>query len=254
MLMFEAIHIVLHCPQHPGNIGAAARAMKTMGLTQLRLVNPRQFPDAQSYARAAGADDLLDNAQRFASLADAVADCRLVIGSTAQQRMVPMPEWTPAHAAEQVYEAVAGVCSPVAIVFGPERTGLENADLQLCHASICIPTDKDFSSLNLAAAVQVICYALRAHWLQAQPVVATPLADSEPVATHEQLERFFAHLDETLYQIDFHKGRDSKIVMQRLRRLFLRSDLDQREVRILHGILADTQRMARLAGSDSKTD
>ena len=243
----ERVRMVLVATQHPRNIGSAARALKTMGFDAMHLVAPQAFPHPEASALAAGADDLLEGARIRASLAEAVAGCHLVLGSTATQRAVPMPELTPREAAARLLEASRH--GEVALVFGPERTGLENAELQLCHASVCIPTDPEFSSLNLSQAVQVLAYELRlAAMVEDGLEAAREPLDARPPATHDAMERFFAHLDQTLHDIDFHKGRSGVTVMRRLRRLFLRAAPDEREVRVLHGILADAQRMARLAG------
>lgn len=239
--------MVLVGTRHPRNIGSAARALKTMGFEALHLVAPQNFPNADATALAAGADDLLDGARITTTLAEAVAGCTLVFGSTATQRAVPMPELSPRQAAARLIEASRH--GNVALVFGTERTGLENAELQLCHASVCIPTDPQFSSLNLAQAVQVLAYELRLAAMAGEGVdIARDPLDGRPPATHDEMERFFAHLDQALHDIDFHKGRSGVTVMRRLRRLFLRAAPDEREVRVLHGILADAQRMARLAG------
>ena len=248
MRALERIRIVLVGTQHPRNIGSAARALKAMGFGAMHLVAPEKFPHADATALAAGADDLLDGAQIRPTLAEAVAGCTLVLGSTATQRAVPMPELSPREAAVRLLEASRH--GEVALVFGPERTGLENTELQLCHASVCIPTDPDFSSLNLAQAVQVLAYELRlAAMAQEGLDAARPPLDACPPATHDAMERFFVHLDQALHAIDFHKGRSGMTVMRRLRRLFLRTAPDERELRMLHGILADAQRMARLAGA-----
>ncbi|SEL78043.1 tRNA (cytidine32/uridine32-2'-O)-methyltransferase [Pseudoxanthomonas sp. GM95] len=243
------IRFVLVGTQHPGNIGAAARALKTMGLAQLVLVQPEKYPHDEAYRRAAGADDLLADAVVTDDVAAAVADCRLVLGCTARSRRVQLEEHSPRQAAARLAQ-VAGE-GPVALLFGRERTGLTNEELQLCHAAVHIDANPDYSSLNLAAAVQVLAYETRLALKDTAPV-AVPAADDagEPrvaPATHAQLEGMFAQLAETLDQIDFHKGRAPESAMRKLRRLFLRTDLDEKEVRLLRGILADTQRMARLA-------
>jgi tRNA (cytidine32/uridine32-2'-O)-methyltransferase len=244
------IRIVLVGTQHPGNIGSAARAMKTMGLRALHLVTPERFPDPDASMLAAGADDVLDVAGVHAGLDDALAGCRLVLGTSARRRHVPMPELSPRVAARQLVAAAAG--GPVALVFGRERTGLENAELQRCHASVGIPADPAYSSLNLAAAVQVLAYEIRLAALgddgRLAGAVPAP-APGEPPATADELERFFGHLDEALAEIDFHKGKPPEMVMARLRRLYLRAGLDAREVKILRGILSEAQRMARLAAA-----
>jgi tRNA (cytidine32/uridine32-2'-O)-methyltransferase len=239
----DRIRIVLVGTQHPGNIGAAARAMKTMGLDRLWLVAPERFPHADANAMAAGADDLLADAARCDTLAEAVAECRLVLGCTARSRRVPLDELAPREAASRLYAAAGG--AEVALVFGRERTGLTNEELQLCHAAVHIPANPDYSSLNLAAAVQVLTYELRLATLGAAPG-EDPVPRELP-ASHAELEGFFAQLAETLDEIDFHKGRAPASAMRKLRRIFLRSELDVREVRLLRGVLADAQRMARLA-------
>ncbi|WP_394000867.1 RNA methyltransferase [Luteimonas sp. WGS1318] len=242
------IRIVLVGTQHPGNIGSAARAMKTMGLTRLVLVDPQKFPHNEADMMAAGADDVLAAAVEVQTLAEAVADCRLVLGCTARSRRVQLRELDPRTAAASVHaEAVAG--GEVALVFGRERTGLENGELQLCHAAVHIPANPDYSSLNLAAAVQVLAYEVRMALLggAAAAPVATAMPDAAP---HAELEGFFAQLADTLEAIDFHKGRTPDSAMRKLRRLFVRTGLDSHEIRLLRGVLADAQRMARLAGRD----
>lgn len=231
--------------QHPGNIGAAARAMKTMGLARLVLVAPEKSPDRDTQAMAAGADDLVEAAPVFATLAEAVADCRLVLGCTARSRRVQLEQLLPREAAARALAASGA--GPVAVVFGRERTGLDNNELQLCHAAVHIPSDPDFSSLNLAAAVQVLAYELRLAQLDAPRGAAGSSGRAEPAA-HAELEGFFAQLGETLEAIDFHKGRAPESAMRKLRRLYLRAGLDSAEIRLLRGVLADAQRMAMLAG------
>ena len=245
------LRIVLVGTSHPGNIGAAARAMKTMGFERLVLVAPEALPSHRdASAMAAGADDVLESALVCASLDEALADCLAVFGCTARRRSVALPEHDPREGASQLLAAAAG--GPTALLFGRERTGLTNEELQRCHGAIHIPANPDYSSLNLAAAVQVLCYELRMAQLAAAAPPAAPDPDAEPPATHAQLEGFFGHLEQTLGDIDFHKGRAPELVMQRLRRLLLRAGPDARELRILHGILADSQRMARLARDAGK--
>jgi tRNA (cytidine32/uridine32-2'-O)-methyltransferase len=247
----QRIRMVLVGTQHPGNIGSAARALKTMGLSRLVLVAPSRFPHAEADALAAGADDLLAAAPIHASLEDAIADCRLVLGCTARSRRVALVEQSPRDAAIRTL-AAAGEGAEVALVFGRERTGLTNEELQLCHGAVHIPANPDYSSLNLAAAVQVLAYELRIAMLGA---AAIPIpAPSRSSASHADLEGFFAQLGQTLDAIDFHKGRAPESAMRKLRRLFLRSELDRNEVRLLRGILADAQRMARLAGQRASSE
>ena len=250
----ERVLIVLVGTQHPGNIGSAARAMKTMGLSRLVLVAPLQFPHPDAYALAAGANDVLEAAVRVETLAEAIADCRLVLGCTARSRRIALEELHPRQAVARALAAVeAG--AEVAIVFGRERTGLENDELQLCHAAVHIPANPEYSSLNLAAAVQILAYELRVAWsIDAAPLPALAVdvaraheIRGEPLATHAQIEGFFSQLAETLDAIDFHKGRTPATAMRKFRRLFLRASLDARDIRLLRGLLADAKRMADLA-------
>ena len=247
------LRIVLVGTQHPGNIGSAARAMKTMGLSKLVLVAPEKAPDRDTHAMAAGADDLIEAALVFATLAEAVADCRWVLGCTARSRRIQLEQMHPRDAAGRAVQAAAG--GPVALVFGRERTGLDNEELQLCHAAVHIPSDPAFSSLNLAAAVQVLSYELRCALLgdagNGEGSGGRTLPPGEHVASHAELEGLFGQLAEALDQIDFHKGRAPASAMRKLRRLYLRANLDSAEVRLLRGVLADTQRMAGLAGQGS---
>jgi len=244
---FGRVRMVLVGTQHPGNIGSSARALKTMGLSRLVLVAPERFPHAEAEALAAGAGDVLASARVLHDPAVAVADCRLVLGCTARDRRIALPMLSPREAAIQAAATVrAG--GEVALLFGRERTGLDNAELQLCHAAVHIPANPDYSSLNLAAAVQVLAYELRLALLDA-PSTSEDEGEGpgEPSATHAQIEGLFAQLGETLDAIDFHKGRAPESAMRKLRRLFLRADLNEREVRLLRGVLADAQRMASIA-------
>jgi tRNA (cytidine32/uridine32-2'-O)-methyltransferase len=237
------IRFVLVRTSHPGNIGAAARAIGTMGFKRLNLVAPHRFPHAEAVAMAAGAVEQLDNAVITPTLVDAVADCTLVLGCTARKRVVQLEELSPREAAARALAASAH--GEVAIVFGNERTGLENDELMSCHAAVHIPSVEDFPSLNLAQAVQLLAYELRLAMLEQTPMVAEE--PREALASVDEMEHFFGHLAQMLDDIDFHKGRSPMTIMKRLRRLYLRTGLEQREVRILRGIFDDAQRMARLA-------
>ena len=243
----DRIRFVLVRTSHPGNIGAAARAIRTMGLHRLSLVAPHAFPHAESIALASGANDVLENAPLAPDLPAAIADCQLVLGATARRRDVPMEEIDAREAAARAL-AAAREGREVALVFGNERTGLENDEIKRCQAAVLIPTDPEFASLNLAQAVQVLAYEVRIALLAgASPL---PAQKSDRPASSAELDVFFAHLEKTLDAIDFHKGRSPTTVMLRLRRLYLRAQPDERELRILHGILTDTERMARLARED----
>jgi len=237
----ERIRFVLVRTSHPGNIGAAARAIRTMGLRRLSLVAPHAFPHAEAVALASGANDVLENAPIAPDLPAAIADCQLVLGATARRRDVPMEEIDAREAAARAL-AAAREGRQVALVFGNERTGLENDEINRCHAAVLIPSDPAFPSLNLGQAVQVLAYEVRMAVLAG----ASPLPEqkADPPASSAELDAFFEHLERMLDAIDFHKGRSPRTIMQRLRRLFLRAQPDQRELRILHGILSDSERAA----------
>ncbi len=228
----ERVCVVLVDTSHPGNIGAAARAMKTMGLTDLRLVRPTRFPCAEASARASGADDLLFTARVFKTLDEAVHDCVSVVATSARSRTLAWPELTPRAAAQQLLTDAHQAAA--AIVFGPERSGLSNAELERCGAMLRIPTNEAFSSLNLAAAVQIICYELR---LACERTDSEPAA-AEPPATQEDMQRFYSALERTLVEIDFLDPDNPRLLLRRLRRLFNRAQVSDVELRILRGILS----------------
>lgn len=249
----DHIRIVLIETSHSGNIGAVARAMKNMGLRNLYLVNPASFPDEASYARAAGASDILDRAQVVDTFDEAIADCVLVMGTSARGRKVPWPVIPPSDCAARAAEQ-AGQGS-VALVFGRENHGLSNDELQRCHYHIHIPSNPDYSSLNLAMAVQVICYELRMNYLASQEAgdqQATVRPMLKPgdegwdisAASVGDVEGFFSHLEQVLVDIDFHRRQNPRQLMTRLRRLFQRAHLDQMEINILRGILSAVQKSA----------
>ncbi|MCK9489607.1 MAG: RNA methyltransferase [Xanthomonadales bacterium] len=249
LALLPRIRVVLVATSQPGNIGSAARAMKVMGLQRLALVAPRAFPHPEATALAAGSDDLLARAQVLPDLETAIADCHFVLGASARRRGVSLPELSPRQAAQALLPAAGQ--GEVALVFGAERTGLSNEELQRCHACVRIATDPDYSSLNLAQAVQVLAYELR---LAAEGGAGAEAADAdasprERPASSAEMERFFRHLDQALRAIDFHKGKDGVTITHRLRRLFLRAAMSEREVAILHGVLSDAERMAALASA-----
>ena len=244
----DRIRFVLVNTSHPGNIGSAARAIRTMGLHRLVLVAPHAFPHAEASALAAGAGDVLAAARVDEALPPVLADCHLVLGATARRRGVELDELDPRTAARRVLDA-ANAGQQVALMFGNEQSGLSNDEIKHCHAAITVPTDPTYGSLNLAQAVQVVAWEIREAWLEQGGGAATVESRDAP-ADAAQLEAFFEHLARTLDDIDFHKGRSPEVILQRLRRLFLRAEPDQRELRVLHGVLADASRMARLARVD----
>jgi tRNA (cytidine32/uridine32-2'-O)-methyltransferase len=231
------IRIVLVGTTHPGNIGAVARAMKNMGLSDLALVNPRHFPHEDATARASGATDVLDGAKVVSSLSEALTDCVYVAGASARSRTINWPSMGPRDCAERmILESKEGV---VAAVFGPEKSGLHNDDLDLCHTLLTIPTDPGFSSLNLAMAVQVLTYELRV----AGMVDPGPGFDSEaPPATGEEMERFYTHLEQVLMDIQFLNPDNPRYLMRRMRRMFIRTRPDKNEANILRGFLTAIDR------------
>lgn len=250
--MLDKIRVVLVNTSHPGNIGGAARAMKNMGLKSLVLVDPEKYPHRDANSRAAGADDILENARVVATLEEALEGCSVVLGTSARDRRIPWPLLDPREAADTCLQMWRGDHeAEVAVVFGREYAGLTNEELQRCQYHIHIPSDPEFSSLNLATAVQVLTYELRMAWLKEtqQPthmpeVEATGMLGTAP-ATHDSLELFYEHLEQTLIDIDFLDPEKPRHLMARLRRIFGRSQLKKSEVNILRGILTETQKAAR---------
>jgi len=237
-----SIRIVLVAPRHPGNIGSAARAMKVMGLEQLRLVAPQEYPSSSADALAAGADDVLAAATVYDDVRSAVADCGLVIGTTARNRELPWRVLEPRAAAEQI--VAASSMTAVAILFGAERTGLSNDEIEQCQWLVTIPAAPAYGSLNLAMAVQIVAYEL---WL-ARRASAPINSRSTPLASATEMERFYEHLAQVLEDIDFRDRTGEGYLLARLRRLFNRAVLDQNEVNILRGILTAVQGRRRRAG------
>lgn len=234
------MRIVLVETTHPGNIGATARAMKVMGLTQLHLVEPKIFPHADATARASGADDLLKHAKVHDSLEEAIRGCSLVLGTSARLRSLSMPQANVRKAAQQALEEPGD--QDIAILFGRERHGLTNEQIQRCHQLVHIDTNPEYGSLNIAQAVQLMAYELRMAALGSGGVGKPPV-DWEPVDAG-QMEMFYAHLEQTLLDLGFLNPRQPKKLMMRLRRLFNRARPDQNEINILRGILAAAQRKA----------
>lgn len=244
--MLQNIRVVLVNTSHPGNIGGAARAMKNMGLSRLVLVQPLDFPAADASARASGADDVLEGAIVVDTLEQALAGCSLAIGTSARDRSMPWPMLDARECGVQsVARAAAG--EEIALVFGREHAGLTNDELQRCHFHVHIPSNPDFSSLNLAAAVQVLAYEVRTAWLAAQgaPAKVEKVDASDELATLDEMELFYEHLEKTLVDISFLDPEKPKHLMARLRRLYGRSSVNRSEMSILRGILTETQKVAR---------
>lgn len=255
--MLKAIKIVLVGTSHPGNIGGVARAMKNMGLTDLCLVAPRgQFPHQDAAFRSAGAIDILEQAKIYDCLEDAIADCTLVAGSSARSRHIPWPLLNPRELAERLEQELTHTEHRIALVFGREDRGLSNEELHLCHLHVHIPCNPDFSSLNLAAAVQVLTYELRMAVLAAEekqtPSETLPFGTEwdVPFASGDAMEHFFNHLEQTLIDINFHNPDNPRLLMTRLRRLYMRARPDTIEVNMLRGILTLTQQAANKSAAN----
>lgn len=234
--MLNNIRIVLVETSHPGNIGAAARAMKNMRLSRLDLVAPQRYPSEEATSRASGADNLLARARVHASLDEALAGCRLVVGTSARPRTVSWPVLAPHEAAERLVEAAEQ--GEVALVFGREKSGLSNSELDRCNFLVHIPTNPDYSSLNLGAAVQVLSYEVQLAALGGRQTTREPERD---LATAEMMQGFHEHLTQALDDVGFTDPEQSEKLLRRLRRLFQRARPDKDEINILRGILSAMQ-------------
>ena len=237
--MLDNIRIVLVNTSHTGNIGSTARAMKTMGLSNLYLVDPVSAPDGHASALAAGAGDVLANAKTVATLQEAVADCGLVVGTSARSRTHSWPMLEPRSCGRKLIEEVPDY--PVALVFGRENNGLTNEELQQCHFHVCIPANPEYSSLNLAAAVQTLCYEVRMARLEKDAF--PPTENDYPL--NEDLERFYQHLEQTLTGTNFIVKNHPGMVMTKLRRLFNRARPESQELNILRGILSSIDKAVK---------
>ena len=252
--MLNNIRVVMINTFHPGNIGAAARALKNMGLSQLYLVDPKEFPHPEAESRAAGALDLLQNAVVVNTLEEAIKDCSLVVGTSARNRSFPWPMLDARNCAEKaILEAKT---APVAIVFGRERMGLHNEELMQCNFHLAIPTDPVYPVLNVSAAIQVVCYEL---WLAQQnsSSTSTELPSASTTATtpnndllveypsSEEMGHFYTHLEQTLKDINFIVSQHEGKVMTKLRRLFNRARPEKVELNMLRGVLSAVQRNSK---------
>jgi tRNA/rRNA methyltransferase len=242
--IFNNIRIVLCQTSHPGNIGSTARAMKTMGFKNLYLVQPDKYPNAQATAMAAGADDVLDNAIVTQTLSEALIGCAFSIGLSARKRYLSHETVNAREAAIEANKIAP--TQPVAFVFGTEMSGLTNAELDCCQLLAMIPANPEYSSLNLAMAVQLVCYELRMCALDdaLQTNIHAPAGDAEKItelATNDDLERFYVHLEETLLHIGYLNPNAPKKLFERMRRLYSRARLEKEEVNLLRGVLTLTQ-------------
>lgn len=237
---------------HPGNIGSAARAMKTMGLGRLYLVDPQEYPSERAVWLASGASDVLENAVVVGTVEEAVSDCSLIIGTSARMRRIPWPLFEPQKCGLVV--AKESEKSQVALIFGREAMGLSNEELQLCHYHVNIPGNPEYDVLNVAAAVQVICYEIRRAHLEIEAAAEEEeefkmpmdwVRWDEDLATHEGLEKFHEHFQETLRDLDFYDPENPRQLLTRLRRLFQRARMDKMELNMMRGILTRIQLMVK---------
>ena len=236
-MKFDSIRIVLVATSHPGNIGSTARAMKTMGLHRLYLVTPKTFPDPRAHEMSAGAYDvLLEKVVVTDSLEDALKGCQLILATSARPRDIALSGLTPAECATRIAETPDN--TEIAIVFGREHSGLTNDELLQCHYHIHIPSNPEFSSLNLSQAVQIVAYELRMKLLSPTAAVET---SHDTLATADAVEQFYTHLREVLIDIDFLKPSNPRRLFQRVRRMFNRIQLESMEINILRGILTHVQ-------------
>jgi TrmH family RNA methyltransferase len=241
--LLDNLCIVMVQTSHPGNIGAAARAMKTMGVSDLRLINPKDFNSPQTKAMASGADGILASAKIVSTLSEALADCQIVIGTSARsERSLPWPQVSARECGELVAQKLSG--QKIALVFGRERTGLTNEELAQCQYLTHIPMAADYYSLNIAAAIQLYCYecAMAVNSVSTLPkVLESDEALGEPLATSAQLEGFYEHLEQTLVEVRYLDPENPRLLMRRLRRLFGRTNLTQSELNVLRGMLSAFQ-------------
>ncbi len=233
----NSIRVVLVATSHPGNIGSTARAMKTMGLNSLYLVSPKSFPDYKAREMAAGADDLLETAVVTETLDEALVGCQLILATSARPRGLSLPGLIPSSSAELVSKQAES--TQIAIVFGREHAGLTNEELLKCHYHIHIPSNPEYSSLNLSQAVQIVAYELRMKLLAPKAEVALR---SDEYATADEIEQFYEHLKEVFIEIKFLREANPRRLMQRVRRLFNRVNLEKMEVSILRGMLSQVQK------------
>ncbi|NNJ72304.1 MAG: RNA methyltransferase [Enterobacterales bacterium] len=235
------INIVLSHTTHAGNIGATARAMKTMGLSSLVLINPKNYPSTEATTRASRADDILQNAKVVTTIDEALANSHWVVGTSARQRRHDAPLLTPRELAEKV---AASEGQTFSIVFGTENSGLTNEELSRCHNQVFIPANPEYSSLNLASAVQLICYELRMQWLEGECINSVTSPEHNPVSA-ELMQGFYAHLLEAMTDTGYLNPKQPKQLEIRLRRMFNRMSPDDSEYQILRGFLTSIERITK---------
>lgn len=238
-LLLNNVRIVLVKPQHPGNIGMAARAMKNMGLSQLYLVDPKDFPSREALYRASHADDVVEAAIVKNSLKEAISDCSLVLGTSTRERIMSQPILTSREAALKITTQFSA--EKIAIIFGCETFGLVNEDLELCQFQIKIPSVERYSSLNLASAVQVICYELRMSCIE-ERIPTKSKQDASGLASAAELNGFYEHLKQTMINIHFLNPDRPRKMMERFHQIFNRALLDQEDINLLRGMLSTIEK------------
>ena len=236
--LLNSVKVVLVGTTHPGNIGATARAIKNMGILDLALVEPKEFPSDVATFRSKAAKDILEKASVHTSLEEAISECELVVGTSARGRTVPWPVLNPREAAEEMHKS--SLNGKVAIVFGREDRGLTNEELGLCNFHVHIPSDPEYSSLNLSQAVQILAYEIRLSYLQDRHV-NKEYWDVE-LANNEQTERLINHMDELMQEVDFYDVENPRKLLVRVRRFFKRSKIDVMEANIFRGLFATIQK------------
>lgn len=258
MLTPDKIRIVMINTSDSGNIGAAARALKTMGFGRLYLVEPNDYPSGKATARASGAADVLHQAVVTKTMDEAIEGCQLVVGTSARMRSIPWPVMTPRQFTEMLGNERDD--SEVAIIFGRENSGLSNDELRRCQYHVSIPGNPEYSVLNVASAIQLICYELRMKLVEEQAEQAQGDAPSmtisktewdAPLSSSEDMERFFQHMEQTLLDIRFYDPNNPRQILTRIRRLFSRTRLDRLEMNLMRGVLA---RVQQIAGASDKTE
>jgi len=250
---YNRIHIILSHPSHPGNIGSTARAMKTMGFHNLVLINPKEFPSDTATALAAGASDVLEQAQVCDSLEAGLANCHFIIALSARARTLSLPVVSPRLGAQKIKTLLQSTDANIGLLFGTESVGLSNEEIKAAHLHIHIPTNPEYSSLNLAQAVQLLSYELRLMILEleGQPDIKIEKRDA-PLASSEKLHGFYQHLERFLQDIQFLNPNQPKRLMARLHRLYARAELDEQDLNILRGMLTTIER--RLSASTKNID
>lgn len=245
--MYNRIRIILSHPSHPGNIGSTARAMKTMGFHNLVLIHPKEFPSGTASALAAGATDVLDQAKVYDSLESGLADCHFIVALSARERTLALPVVSPRLGVQKIKSILESSNANIGLLFGTESTGLSNHELKAAHLHINIPSNPEYSSLNLSQAVQLLTYELRVMLLELEGKTDSKIDKREaPLASRKKLYGFYEHLEGFLQEIQFLNPNQPRRLMARLQRLYARAELDEQDINILRGMLTTIQRRLKI--------